>query len=137
MVSPLPWINRIAQYSLPNKNTIEWFRFLGVNFRLDGFDNRLDGKEAYHSYWSRISIMLVLSSTSDMQYKGNKLENTRLGIKPVIGLNWETIKHVNVGVGMISFIQESASDSQKDPKIRGYISLSFDFNLFNYLIQNK
>lgn len=120
-----------------DQNTIEWFRFLGINLRLDGFDNRLPGKEAYHSYWSRFSVMLGISTTSDMQYKGDRLENTRLGIKPVVGIIWEPIKHMNVGIGAISFIQESASESHKDPKLRPYVSLSFDFNLFNYLIQNE
>lgn len=120
-----------------DKNTIEWFRFFGVNIRLDGFDNRLPGKEAYHSGWSRLSLMIGISTTSDMQYKGNALENTRLGIKPVIGFNWEPVKHLNIGAGAISFIQESTSESQKDPKIRPYVSLSFDFNLFNYLIQKQ
>ncbi|WP_026968051.1 hypothetical protein [Algoriphagus terrigena] len=120
-----------------DKNTIEWVRFFGINIRFDGFDNRLPNKEAYHSYWSRISLMVGISTTSDMQYKGNQLENTRLGLKPVIGLNWEPFKHINIGAGMISFIQESTADSQKDPKIRPYVSLSFDFNLFNYLIQKQ
>jgi protein-tyrosine-phosphatase len=119
-------------------NTVEWFRFLGINIRFADFDNRLPGKEAYkRSLWSRCSFMIGISTTSDMEYKGKKLENTRLGVKPVIGFNIEPIKHINFGAGIISFIQEPIGNSQRDPKLRFYTSLSFDFNLFNYLIQNQ
>jgi hypothetical protein len=119
-------------------NYFEWFRFLGINFRLAGFDNRLPGKEAFeHQFWSRISLMAGISASSDMYYRGQKLLDTRLGFKPVLGINIKPHKQIDVGIGTISFMPGTPDNTRRTAKFRGYASISFDFNLINYLIQKK
>ena len=117
--------------------SIEWFQYIGVNIRWDDFDNRLPGKSAYKSLASRFAVTIGLATSSDMQYRGQHLDNLRIGFKPVIGLSFEPCKHVNLSTGIISFIPSAIGNSQQDPKVRPYFSLAFDFNLFNYLIQNQ
>lgn len=120
-----------------NFDVVEWFMFLGISFRFAPFDNRLEGKNAYKSFLSRFSVLVAISNTANMQYNGKQLQNTSLSFKPVIGINFEPMKHLNIGAGMISFIQEPVVTSRGETHLRPYVSLSFDFNLFNYLIQKK
>jgi hypothetical protein len=115
----------------------EWFQFLGLNFRFDDYDKRIPGSEAFKSGKSRWSLMVGLAVTSNMQYKGSQLQNTRLGFKPVIGLNWEPLRGVNIGTGIISFLQDPSIGGHEETKIKPYLSMSFDFNVFNNLIQKK
>lgn len=114
-----------------------WFLYVGMKIRWDDFDNRAqDKKDRYKSWRSRFAVVVAMSYTSNMYYNGQKLNDTYLGFKPVIGLSFEPIKHMDIGAGIISFIPENTT-TENMPEIRPYISLSFDFNLFNYLIQKK
>lgn len=117
---------------------IEWFQYVAVNIRLGDFDNRKPGKAAYEDpFWSRVAVTVGFATSSDMRYRGQHLDNPRIGFKPVIGLSFEPCKHLNLSAGIISFTPASIGNSQQDPKVRPYFSLSFDFNLFNYLIQKQ
>jgi hypothetical protein len=120
-----------------NFKALEWCTYIGVNFRFDDFDNRLEGKRAYKSWRSRFSVMVGVATSSNMEYRGQKLENTHIGFKPLLGLNFEPFKRFTVGGGIISFIPAPVGNTQEDTKIRPYISVGFDFNLFNYLIQQQ
>lgn len=113
-----------------------WFLYVGVKIRWDDFDNRFQKKEKRYKSWrSRCAVVVAMSYTNNIYYNGQKLNDTYLGFKPVIGLSFEPVKHLDIGTGIISFIPESAGIEKTE--IRPYVSLSFDFNLFNYLIQKK
>lgn len=117
---------------------IEWFQYIAVNIRFGDFDNRMKGKDAYvHPFFSRLALTIGVATSSDMQYRGQKLDNLRMGFKPVVGLSFEPCKHLNLSAGIISFTPSAIGNSQQDPKVRPYLSLAFDFNLFNYLIQKQ
>jgi hypothetical protein len=115
-------------------NSVGWFLYIGVNIRWNDFDNRK--KDPYKNFLSRWSVLVAIAYTNDIYYNGQRLNDTHLGFKPVIGINFEPIKHLDIGAGMISFIPDNTS-IQNMPVIRPYVSLSFDFNLFNYLIQKR
>lgn len=113
-----------------------WFLYVGVKIRWDDFDNRFQEKEKRYKSWrSRCAVVVAMSYTNNIYYNGQKLNDTYLGFKPVIGLSFEPVKHLDIGTGIISFIPESAGIEKTE--IRPYVSLSFDFNLFNYLIQKQ
>lgn len=118
----------------------ELTQYITLNFRWGPYDNRLKGKAAYKSFWSRCSIMFGMGITDNMEYKGQKLQNTRLGIKPILGLSFEPMKHLNISAGAMAFIQEPVSGDQSYSvtHFRPMISIAFDFNAVNFLItKNK
>ena len=118
----------------------EFFQFIGLNFRMHDYDFRLKGREAYaHQFLSRLSFMFGMAITDNMQYKGQTLQNLRVGFKPVIGFNFELFKHVNFGAGAIGFMPQPVIDNTgySEPKWRGYFSVAFDFNIINYLINKN
>lgn len=121
-----------------NDQYFEWFRFIGINFRFGEFDNRLPNKDAFKDkFWSRLSLMAGLSTSSDMYFRGQKLLDTRIGFKPVLGVNIKPHKQVDVGIGTISFMPGTSDNTRRTAMFRPYISASFDFNIINYLIQKK
>ena len=114
----------------------ELTQFVATNFRFGPYDNRLKGEAAYKSWKSRFSIVFGIATTKDIEYKGQSLLDTRLGFKPILGVSYEPVKHVNIMVSSVSFLQEtlSTSHSYSLTKARPMLSIAFDFNAFNYLI---
>lgn len=118
----------------------ELTQYIALNFRFGPYDNRLKGPAAYKTFWSRCSIMFGISTTNELEYKGQELSNTRLGFKPILGLSFEPIKHLNISGGVIAFVQDPISSDQSYSltKYRPVVSIAFDFNAVNYLItKNK
>lgn len=133
----LSTIYGVANIFLGN-STIELTNFAALNFRFGEFDNRLKKAETYKdNLLSRTSLMFGIATSSNLKYKGKDLENTGLGFKPIIGLHFEPMKHVNIGVGTIFFTQEPIGNNQRNPILRPFVSIGWDFNLFNYLIQKN
>lgn len=116
---------------------MEWAQFITMNIRWGDFDNELKGKDAFKNGLSRWSVAIGLLVTDDLQFNGQDLENTRLGFKPVIGINYQPMQHLTLGSGIVSFIPSSINNGPTRTTVRPYLSLSFDFNLFNYLIQKN
>ena len=116
---------------------MEWSQYIAINIRFAPFDNEA-GKSAFKdNFLSRLSAVIGFLITDDLQFRGQKLENTRLGFKPVIGLNYALTKHLDIGTGIVSFLPESINNAPTRTTVRPFVSLSFDFNLFNYLIQKN
>lgn len=114
----------------------ELTQFACFNFRFGSYDNRLKGGAAYESHLSRFSIMFG-AATTKMEYKGQNLLNTRIGIKPMLGISGEPAKRINFNAGVVAFVQEGVIPEQPGTltKFRFFAGVSFDFDAINELIK--
>lgn len=117
------YINELTQYGC-------------VNFRFGSYDNRLKGKDAFKNAYSRWSIMFGVATTK-IQYKGQELSNTRIGVKPMIGFSYEPAKRIDVNFGIVAFNQGSAVSEQSTTltKFRPFLGVAFDFDAINEIIK--
>lgn len=123
-----------------SNSVVELSQFVAINIRFGAYDNRLPGSDAFKTCWSRFSFVFGMSTTGNLEYKGQPLTNTRIGIKPMFGLSFQPVKHMDISLTTIAFNQESISleQSYTVTKFRPMLSVAFDFNAVNYLInQNK
>ncbi len=134
-----------THYGIGGISMENWFQvteltqYIALNLRWDAYDNRLPGKEAFKSHWSRYSFLVGIGTTSNLEYKGQSLSNTRLGFKPMIGLSFQPIKHMDISVSTFAFTQESISSEQSYTitKFRPMVGIAFDFNAVNFLINKN
>lgn len=110
--------------------------YVALHYRLGAFDNRLSGKKAYKSLSSHFSIMTGIATTPNLKYKGVDLQNTRLGIKPMLGISYEPLKRFNISVGIIAFLlnQPGIQSEYSETKFKPFVSIAFDFDVINSLI---
>lgn len=110
--------------------------YVALHYRLGAFDNRLSGAIAYKSFSSHFSIMTGIATTPNLKYKGVDLQNTRLGIKPMVGISYEPLKRFNISVGIIAFIlnQPGIQSEYSETKFKPFVSIAFDFDAINSLL---
>lgn len=112
----------------------DMIQYFGLKFHLGPYDKRL--KDPYANDWSRFFVLTGIATTDNMKYRGQKLENTDIGVKPMLGLGADVLgKQISLTYGYVFFNQPKVNSSSL--RGRHFISISFDFNVINYLIQKK
>ena len=114
---------------------VEMFQYFALKFYMGPYDKRLN--DPYQGkIHNRLSWLFGFITTDNLNYKGENLKNTNIGVKPLIGIGFDLWpKQVSINYGMVLFQQSSASNSSL--RVRHFVGLSFDFNVINYLIHKK
>ncbi|WP_436517981.1 hypothetical protein [Ekhidna sp. To15] len=129
-----------------NSNNSELISIYGLKFYFLPFDKRLKdpyyhkkGSSVEKRFWSKSSLLVGAVTTDPLKFNGQDLENTGIKIKLVLGYSYDITNQIGISAGAIFVNQPVPSPLQDDThlRVRPYVSLNFDFNVINYLIQKE
>lgn len=127
----------------------DMFQSFGLKFYFKPFDKRLEDPYSFKKEegtkfslkraWSKSSLLVGIVTSPRLVYEGQELIATSIGVKPLVGINYDVTKQFSVGVGSVFFNQPTPSTLSDRSSLvaRPYVNLNFDFNVINYLIQKN
>ncbi|WP_109829708.1 hypothetical protein [Reichenbachiella versicolor] len=120
------------------QSTADLFTYFAFKFYLFPVDKGLKNaylSEKFFQFWYRMYGLVGMVTSTDLEFKNQKLENTGLGIKPVLGAGVDLNRFISIESGMVMYNQPSISPAIDHSNLQAswFISLSFDVDIINSL----
>lgn len=106
--------------------------YIGVKFYFSQVDKAFFIEEPYPLFRDRLSLMVGVKATGDLNYRGNSLGKV-LAVQPVTGLSVDINRVMSLDAGFVLFGEPSLSPFLDRNRLRvaPFIGLSLDANVFN------
>lgn len=106
--------------------------YIGVKFYFSQVDKALFIEDPYPLFRDRLSFMVGVRATGELNYRGRTFENV-LAVQPVAALSLDLTRAMSFDAGFIFFGESALSPFQNITRLRAapFVGLSLDANLFN------
>ena len=115
----------------------DMFTYSALKFYFFPYDKRMVHPWGKNNFFGRTSFLFGVALSGNIFYKGQQLDNTRIGVKPLMGISIDVTKQFTFSGGLLFFNQSRPSPFSGESRLRarGFVSVGFDFDAINFLIR--
>ncbi|MDW3194879.1 MAG: hypothetical protein R8G66_21070 [Cytophagales bacterium] len=125
------WLNAGSREA----SDVDLFSYFAFKFFFAPVDKGLKNAYVGNRFFDRWYFLVGVVTSENFKFKNQDLQNTNLGVKPVVGFGRDFNRFISIEGGMVFYDQPNVSPAIESARLKGsfFLGLSFDVDIINAL----